>query len=76
MHPSTQYPHIDEWMYLYVGETSFSGDVSYSECVARTVAQAVDRTDLLNLLVANGCIRRRMPLQQNYVQVKKDSFVR
>ena len=49
---------------------------SYSECVAKTVAQAVDRTDLLNLLVANGCIRRRMPLQQNYVQVKKDSFVR
>jgi len=43
---------------------------SYSECVAKTVAQAVDRTDLLNLLVANGCIRRRMPLQQNYVQVR------
>ena len=50
---------------------------SYSDCVAKTVAQAVDRTDLLNLLVANGCIRRRLPLHQNYVQVKKDeAFVR
>jgi len=50
---------------------------SYSDCVAKTVAQAVNRTDLLNLLIANGCIRGRLPLQQNYVQVKKDeSFVR
>ena len=60
---------------------TFSGGMkvgnSYSDCVAKTVAQAVDRTDLLNLLVANGCIRRRMPLHQNYVQVKKDeAFVR
>jgi len=62
--------------YERFGKRADFGDVSYSECVARTVAQAVDRTDLLNLLVANGCIRRRMPLQQNYVQVKKDSFVR
>jgi len=44
---------------------------SYSDCVAKTVAMAVDRTDLLNLLVANGCIRRRFaPLQENYVQVR------
>jgi len=62
--------------YERFGKRADFGDVSYSECVARTVAQAVDRTDLLNLLVANGCIRRRLPLQQNYVQVKKDSFVR
>lgn len=47
---------------------------SYSNCVAMTVAQAKNRADLLSLLVANGCIRRRPPYQANYV--KKDSFVR
>ena len=47
---------------------------SYSNCVALTVTKAKSRADLLNLLVANGCIRRRPPYRASYV--KKDSFVR
>ena len=60
-----------ESSYVRFGKRAPDG-LSYSGCVAYTLARATNRSDLLRMLVQNGCVKDKRLLHY----AKKDGYIR
>ena len=60
-----------ESSYVRFGKRAPEG-LTYSGCVAYTLARATNRSDLLRMLVQNGCVKDKRLLHY----AKKDGYIR
>ena len=58
--------------YVRFGKRGAPAGMSYSGCVAYTLARARNRSDLLRLLVENGCVKDK----RLFHYAKKDGYIR
>ena len=66
-----------ESSYVRFGKRAPDG-LSYSGCVAYTLARATNRSDLLRMLVQNGCVKdkRLLHYAKKDGYMKKDGYIR
>ena len=64
--------------YVRFGKRVAPSGLSYSGCVAYTLARARNRSDLLRMLVENGCVKdkRLLHYAKKDVYAKKDGYIR